>query len=91
MARELKKTKNAGGWVSLLGFPHDPRNACSVPFGALRTLHSGQWGRVSSLPSRNRGLLVRGKVSKRRWPGREAETVLGRMVRAPQYLGNCKR
>ena len=46
MARELKKTKNASGWVSLLGVPHDPRNACSVLFGApspaLRTVGEGK-------------------------------------------------
>ena len=68
MARELKKTKSASGWVFLLGFPHDSRNACSVPFGApspaLRTVGEG-----SSPPSGNRGLLAHGKVSKKRWPG----------------------
>ena len=86
MARELKKTKSAGGWVSLLGLPHDPRNACSVPFGApspaLRTVGEGK------LPTLR---IAHGKVSKKRWPGKDAEILPGKMMRAPQYLGNCKR
>lgn len=86
----MKKTKNAGGWGPSLGFHTIPETAALCLLGHP-ALHSGQWGRVSSLPSRNRGLLVGGKVSKRRRPGRDAEIVLGRMVRAPQYLGNCKR